>query len=247
MLKLIKKFLLTHEPFRPVHTGNWIRALYCRHYLPGYVKPVEPSILDAACGNGRHSVMLRKLFPNAHIEGVDLRADEEWKTFTDPQMHFHTADLTLMDEDATRDVIVSIDTLEHISGNERVLREFFKALRPGGILYLAVPCEDTERFVLPKRWFGDFYDWADVEHIGEMRPMAPLVALMKETGFEILLSRQTFTLWGHLAWEIEHLLHGKPWGGRYNPYLMPLYKLLGWLDILFPIGTGNNLVVAKRG
>lgn len=246
MLSALKNFLLTHEPFRPTHMGHWIRGLYCRYYLPRFVTAKEPLMLDAACGNGRHAILLRELFPSANIEGVDIVGSTEWKTFTDPNLHFHLGDLTLMEESATRDVIVSIDTLEHIPGNERVLRSFFKALRPGGILYLAIPYEDIGLLIFPRSWYSRFYQWADAEHIGEMRRLPEILGLMKEIGYVVLLSRNSFTWWGRCAWGMETILHGKTYGKRINLLLMPLYKILGWLDVLFPIGEGDTLVIARR-
>lgn len=247
MLHQLKSFLLRHEPFRPAHMGKWIRGRYFRHYLRKYVPPeAVRRILDGGCGNGIYVREVAQTFPDAEIFAVDIKIFSEWETNRPQNVVFKALDLRTYNERDMRDLVYSIDVLEHIIGNEVVLRNFFTALRPGGYLYLAVPCEDAQRFVLPKKWFGEFYEWADDEHVGEMRHLPELIAVMKTIGYEIVFSRTTFTFFGHLAWEIEFLLHRSAWGKKINVALMPLYKLLGIADICFCTGGGHNLVVARK-
>jgi len=68
--------------------------------------------------------------------------------------------------------------------------------------------------------------------------------ILRNLGFSIVFSRYTFTFWGNLAWEIEFLLRKK--NNRLNILMMPLLKFLGWLDLLFPIGRGNNLIIVQK-
>lgn len=243
----LKEFILTHEPFKPAHMGNWIRERYFEHYLKRYVQTaLVGDILDGGCGGGHYARKVARLFPDARILAVDIEASPEWQKDRPAHVEFRALDLTQYAEAGSRDFIYSVDVLEHIKGNSAVIKKFFAALRPGGLLYLAMPCEDAEHYYFPKKWFGQFSLWAEHEHVGEMRKLPELERLLREIGFEVMLSRHTFTLFGHLAWEMEILLHNRLWGKKINILLMPLYKLLGWLDILLPIGSGNNLIIARR-
>lgn len=243
----IKNFLLSREPFKPAHMGNWIRERYFRHYLKRYVPMGEVrDILDGGCGPGHYAHKVASMFPDARILAVDINVSPDWQEHSPANVEFRALDLTQYSEVGSRDLIYSVDVLEHIKGNKIVLEKFFTALRSGGFLYLGVPCEDAERYYFPKKWFGQFYEWADHEHVGEMRKLPELVKLMEEIGFIVVVARHTFTRFGHLAWEAEILLHNRSWGKRLNIFLMPLYKTLAWLDIFFPIGPGNNLIIARR-
>jgi 2-polyprenyl-3-methyl-5-hydroxy-6-metoxy-1,4-benzoquinol methylase len=246
MLQSIKKFLLTHEPFRPAHMGNWIREKYFVQYVPRYIPRTSKNILDGGCGVGHYARVVAHMFPHANIRAVDIKSFPEWLRDVPQNVTFEAADLLHLTEENARDFIYSIDVLEHIRGNDNVLRNFYRALQPDGYLYLAIPCELAERYILPKKFFATFYKWADDEHVGEMRPLKELRTLLEGVGFQILCARQTFTFFGHLAWELETLFHQSQWGRRANIILMPIFKLCGILDIMCPIGTGNNLIIAKR-
>lgn len=52
-------------------------------------------------------------------------------------------------------------------GNQRVLTSLVNALRPGGILYVAMPCEKLHAYLFPKRFFEQYTRWAAAEHIGD--------------------------------------------------------------------------------
>ena len=73
-----------------------------------------------------------------------------------------------------------------------------------------------------------------------------LTEILKNLGFDIKFSRYTFTFFGRLGWELEFIIREASWGGRVNIILMPFYKLLGLMDIFFPIRKGNNLIIASK-
>lgn len=228
--------------------GNWIRSRYFEEYLPRYTSAIKVRrVLDAGCGTGWYTVALARLFPDAHVFGVDIKEFKDWPERRGERVTFFTGDLRVLKTANPYDVISSVDVLEHIVGNIEVLKVIHSALSDQGVFYLAVPCETDELHIFPKSWFGRFHDWEKDEHIGEQRTLKDLTLLMEELGFEILFSRNTFTFWGVLAWEVETLLHWRGKRGRQlNVVLMPFYKTLGWLDRRIPIGGGNNLVIARR-
>ena len=202
------------------------------------------SVLDAGCGRGRYATLVVARMPDVMVTGYDLLPHKEWKGIERSNLHFMVKDLHAMDDHDAFDAIISIDSLEHIPDNKKVLALFYKALRQNGILYLAIPNESEEWHFFPRKWFAHFHEWEEHEHIGEQYTLDALCNLITSLGFRIEYARHTFTFFGALGWEIEFLLHHNM--RRFYILAMPFIKLLGILDIYFPLGKGNNLVIAKK-
>lgn len=244
-MKSLKHFFLTHEPFLPMHAGLWIRLAYFKRYFFQYANPASThSVLDAGCGRGRYATMVAARMPDATVTGCDLLHHNEWAAFTMPNLRFEVKDLHAMDKKDTFNAIISVDSLEHIPDNKKILASFYRALRSDGILYLAIPNESEEWHFFPRKWFSHFHEWEEHEHIGEQYTLDVLCSLITSLGFRIEYTRHTFTFFGALGWEIEFLLHHNM--RRLYILAMPLIKSLGILDIYFPLGKGNNLVIARK-
>ncbi|MEE8422931.1 MAG: methyltransferase domain-containing protein, partial [Thermodesulfobacteriota bacterium] len=156
---------------------------------------------------------------------------------------FKEKDLLNLNEKVKYDLVYSIDVLEHIPGNKKVIENIFGALKKGGIFYLAMPWDEANSRLLPAFFFKDSDAWADKEHIGEQYSLNELTDLMKKIGFKILEARYTFGIWGKLAWEMEKVFTFLgPTGSIFKPFL----KMLGHLDIYKRNKEGALLVIAKR-
>lgn len=98
------------------------------------------NFLEVGCGTGFVISAIAKAFPK-----VDLEASEyfdEGLVFAKqrvPHCRFRQLDATAMEEENTYDCIGSFDVIEHISTDEIVLSNFYRALRHGGFLLLTVP------------------------------------------------------------------------------------------------------------
>jgi len=245
MIKKIKNFLLEHSIFKPKHMGPWIRNLYFDFYFKQKINLSKiEKVLDAGCGRGAYANKLANFFKKSKITAVDIKNFLEWENYKQKNLAFRKMDLRGLKEKNFYDLIISIDSLEHIPHNKKVLRNLFNALNFLGFLYLAVPREKNVKHFFPKRWFKSFYQWAEHEHIGEQYDLDELKNILKKIGFRIIFSRYTFTFWGNLAWEIEFLLREK--SGRLNILMTPLLKFLGYLDLFLPINKGNNLIIAQK-
>jgi SAM-dependent methyltransferase len=244
----IKTFLLSREPFKPVHMGHWTRTAYFKKYaFPLLRRNTHAELLDAGCGTGTYSRLVAGAFPSVRIRALDIAPFKEWRDA--PQnVLFGTQDLRSFSEIERYDVIVSVDVLEHVPNNADVIRRLTAALRTDGYLYVAIPSESEEQRFLPRRFLHRFYEWEGDEHVGEQRTLSELVFLIESIGLEVVVARHTFTFFGMLAWEVEMALHwhASVWAHRSRIVLMPLLKTLALLDVLIPLGTGNNLIVARK-
>lgn len=101
-------------------------------------------ILDAACGLGYGSALLRREGLSRRVLGIDR---SEWVVdyanvnFGDPLCRFAAADVTNLStlEDDTFDAVVSFETLEHLLDPEPFLSHAVRVLSAGGVFIASVP------------------------------------------------------------------------------------------------------------
>ena len=131
----------TGERFIPGTRGeiwieHWHRYHFARHWVSGR------QVLDVACGEGYGSALLAR--EASHVTGVDVSAEaiaharREYAAIGNAR--FEIAPCTQLPlADASVDVAVSFETLEHIDEQERFLDELARVLRPDGLLILSCP------------------------------------------------------------------------------------------------------------
>jgi len=98
-------------------------------------------VLDAGCGEGYNTQALADAA--AEVTGVDYssQAIEFCKrTWTSPNLHFERVDFTDPgDFDATFDLVVNFQVIEHIEDDRAFLQALRARLAPGGTLLLTTP------------------------------------------------------------------------------------------------------------
>ena len=130
----------TGERFLPECAGemiyeHWHRYLIVRNYLAG------KRVLDVASGEGYGTHLLSKAA--ASVVGADISADvvaHANSRYTNENLRYVAADCTQIPElDASFDVIVSFETIEHMTKHEAFLREVDRLLAPAGIFIISSP------------------------------------------------------------------------------------------------------------
>lgn len=156
------------------------RAQVLRHLLsPALPADTSASILDYGCGDGQVLAVIQGL-GYTNLFGVDLSeallATAARRTRASLR-HSDGLDYLSSTADATFDVILAFDVLEHLTRPQllRTCREMVRALKPGGRLLLCVP-NGGSPLHLPVLW-------GDITH---ERPYteASLTQVLAPLGFE---------------------------------------------------------------
>ena len=128
----------TGERFLPACTGeiayeHWHRYAFARRFVAG------KRVLDAACGEGYGSALLGEAA--ASVVGVDIDgptiAHAGSRYGNDGRVRFIEGSCTELPlPDASIDVVVSFETIEHLREEDqpRMVAEFARVLSPGGIV-----------------------------------------------------------------------------------------------------------------
>ena len=109
----------------------WALEEYCQNFQ---------SFLEIGCGTGYVLSGVSKLFPHSTLHGSEIFiAGLGFAAARLPSVNLMQMDAREIPFQEEFDVIGAFDVLEHIEGDERVLAQVYKALKPHGFMLLTVP------------------------------------------------------------------------------------------------------------
>lgn len=104
------------------------------------------NILDIGCSNGDLVFNLSNIFPEYYFLGVDINphlinyANERAIFRKESRIKFIVGDATNLDfDDKSFDIIISTETLEHLSDPKGAIKEMYRLLRDEGVAIISVP------------------------------------------------------------------------------------------------------------
>lgn len=121
---------------------------------------VPLNIADIGCNAGTQSRVWAEL--GHRVFGVDINQElvqiaHQRLREANLDAHFHLASATALPfDDASMDICIAPELLEHVAEWEQCLEEFARILRPGGVLFISTTnrlCPAQNEFSLP------FYSW----------------------------------------------------------------------------------------
>lgn len=124
------------------------------------------------------------------VTGLDVKEFASWSE-SPKNVQFEQQNLTQLSEQNYYDFSLCIDVLEHISGNRLALEKIYKSLKPRGYFYLHMPDDKHNRRIFPKKFFKEFEEWAEDEHLGEQYTLEEMKSMFKFTGFAIIDAHNT--------------------------------------------------------
>ena len=157
-------------------------------------------VLSVGCGQGLQESFLAHRFPALEVDALDLHAPEE--RFDAPNLRFVEGDILELPGPGDYDLVVSIETLEHIEAYRAAFANMAAKVAPGGYLYLSVPFaskrEQADEMLRALAWDAcrHYTPGFDVEE---------LTGLFREGGLEVLHAASMFTT--SLAHPLNRLLH----------------------------------------
>jgi SAM-dependent methyltransferase len=155
--------------------------------------PAQPEVvLDAGCSSGYLLEDLRGALSAASLLGVDLVAGGLRRAHAlVPDATLLLADVCdLPLEDASVDVVLSANLLEHVPDDAGALAEFLRVLKPGGLAAVIVPAGPSS------------YDYYDA-FLGHERRYAHGELAGKAAGFEVLLDTHIGSLIYPAFWAVK--------------------------------------------
>jgi len=198
-------------------TGIWVehvleRALDNLEELIEDRKPSYPIIIDVGCGLGRSLELLQQRFAPQRIIGADIDSEmldvaSARVANSDLKVSFvQTTSSQLPIDDQTVDLVFCHQTFHHLVDQNAAIREFYRILKPGGLLLFA---ESTRAFI---------HSWAIrhlFRHPMDMQKTAnEYLSLIEEAGFRVSPQSISFP---YLWWSRGDLGIMEHWFGRQPP------------------------------
>lgn len=201
---ILTAYYLTFGLFGFYGGGEYLRSRYFRRTLNRYKFDFD-SVLDAGCGYGYYSFYLARKYPNAIIDACDFDADiiNENKYILSQlklkNLNFFQEDLTELSKHNKYDVIFSIDVLEAIENDVKVIKNIRNALKKGGHFLLHTPKKNQQ---------DTNNNWKEErpERVREGYTRDKISQLLESNGFEIIEKIKTFGTFGMIGNKIDSLL-----------------------------------------
>jgi 2-polyprenyl-3-methyl-5-hydroxy-6-metoxy-1,4-benzoquinol methylase len=222
------------------HLGFRRRAAVILKQARGIARP-DSKVLDAGCGYGLYSLSLASL-GLGQIDAVDVDAGRiaalEKMFAEQPELkkriHLKVGSLTKLPfADASYDIIICSEVIEHIADHESAVRELSRVLKPGGTLLLSVPTDSD----FNRRTYRRF----DHQRPGYTKSMlatmlAPYnISITKDFYYEFAPGARIFNTFNAIS---SKALMGI--------LFYPFYFLF-WLDSKIKVGQPNyTIIVAKK-
>ena len=166
--------------------------------LERYALPAVAHILDAGCGTGEGASRLAKLFPGAHVLGVDIvdsHLELARRRYADlaPRLTFeHQSIFELQVADRSFDLTVCRHVLHSIPHADRVIAELARVTRHGGYLHL-----------FPEDYGMLHFQRAALDPLDFWHEAAP--SFGEGTGTDLFLGRHAFGILAALKLEEIHV------------------------------------------
>jgi ubiquinone/menaquinone biosynthesis C-methylase UbiE len=171
--------------------------------LQGLMPPEPRSygvVADVGCGFGRSLPKLHQRFAPQRLIGMDIDPEMLQQSAREVDMHKVKAEFICCSssniklEDNSVDLLFCHQTFHHLIDQERAIQEFFRVLKPGGVLLFA---ESTRRYI--HSWIIRLL----FRHPMDVQKTAPeYLAMVRQAGFSVPDSAVSYPF---LWWSREDL------------------------------------------
>ncbi len=217
----------------------------------------EQHILDAGSGFGQYDYYLASKNKNWKIQGVDVKTEQiaDCNSFFSSagltNASFAEADLTKISDVEQYNLVLCVDVMEHIEEDELVFSNFYRALKPGGMLLVSTPSDqggsDVHHDHDHEEGAHGFID----EHVRDGYGITDITDKLKRAGFSRSQVYYQYGPPGKLGWKLSMkypimMLNASAIFYVVLPFYylitFPLVLLLNVLDVRGKHNTGTGLV-----
>lgn len=213
----------------------------------------DVAILDAGSGFGQYTYRMHRMNAGWKIKGVDVKEEqiEDCSSFFAKikahNVKFEYADLTEFTEEASYDMILSVDVMEHIEDDISVLKNFCSSLKKGGRVIISTP-SDRGGSDVHHDHDESFID----EHVRDGYGIEEIDNKLREAGFSKVMASYTYGRPGRISWRLSMkvpiLLLNASWlFAVLLPFwyiiVMPLALVLNYFDTKVSHAEGTGLLV----
>ncbi|MDA3944269.1 MAG: class I SAM-dependent methyltransferase [Bacteroidetes bacterium] len=169
----------------------------------------EAAVLDAGSGFGQYDYYMGRKHPDWRITAVDVKTEQIadcnqfFKKIGFDHVHFEVADLTKLNFDNQFDLVVCVDVMEHIEEDELVLKHYFNALKPGGMLLISTPSDQGGSDVHSHEHEEDGVHGFIDEHVRDGYGVKDLGDKFDRAGFQRHQIRYQYGKPGRLSWRLS--------------------------------------------
>ncbi len=181
-----------------------LRTWHVKHVIREklYARRAEPlRMLDAGMGFGQYSYWLLSRFPKSTLLGIDVKEEQVsdcnrfFRQTGKENASFVCADLTALSDTDAYDFILNVDVMEHIEEDEKVLHNFYRALKPHGCLLISTPSDLGGSDV-----HDDHEESFIGEHVRDGYSVKEITAKLERAGFDKIRVAYSYGIYGHISW-----------------------------------------------
>jgi SAM-dependent methyltransferase len=191
-----------------------LRSWHIRKEIKKWAKAIngKQNILDAGSGFGQYDYYLASKSKDWTIKGVDVKQEQ----IDDCNQFFHKigltnasfaeADLTKIKESNQYNLILCVDVMEHIEEDELVFSNFYKALKPEGMLLVSTPSDQGGSDVHHDHDHDHDHDGAQGfvdEHVRDGYGIQDITDKLKRAGFSRSEVYYQYGPPGKIGWKLS--------------------------------------------
>lgn len=217
----------------------------------------QANVLDAGSGLGQYSWRMCRMNKNWTITGVDIDNEQVdgctrffKKTGLEERTTFRTADLETFKDTEAFDLILSVDVMEHIRGDEKVFLNFSESLKKNGYLLISTPSDKggSDAHAADNKSFID-------EHVRNGYSIEDITGKLTSAGFGCVEAHYTYGKPGNISWHLTMKYPVKMLNISYIFFvLLPFYYIivlpvsivLNFIDLKLIHKKGTGLLVTAR-